>query len=156
MTHATVVQRVYAQEYVRPFCALSIPRKHFGDSWRQYLPIAIERLWRIIAIMYVRIFVRYFVKSYANNTALKRFSINRHFLWVRTSRHRQVNRYSINEHIYSGDFPSKSHQFMGNIEGRLLSKIFFVNPKKPQLLCPFFEWFEKELQRMLIVYNFVP
>ena len=132
-----------------------LPRKHFGNSWRQYLPIAIEGLWRIIAIICVRIFVRYFVKSFDNNTALKRLSINGQFLWVLKSRYRQVNRWSINEHIYLSDFASKNHQFVGNIEERLRSKIFFVNAKKPQLLCPFFEWFEKKLQGMMIVYYFV-
>ena len=56
------------------------PRNHFGDSWRQYFPIAIEGLWEMIAIICDRIFVRYFVKSFDNNTALKRLSINGHFL----------------------------------------------------------------------------
>ena len=55
------------------------PRKIFLDSLRQYLPIAIEGLWGIIAIICVRIFVRYFVKSFDKNTALKRLSINGHF-----------------------------------------------------------------------------
>ena len=49
------------------------------------MPIAIEGLWEIIAIICVCIFVRYFVKSFDNNTALKRLSLNGHFLWVRKS-----------------------------------------------------------------------
>ena len=102
---------------------LCIPRKHFGDSWRQYLPIAIEGLWGIIGIICVRIFVRFFLKSFDNNTALKRLSINGHFLWPQKSWHQQVNRWSINEHIYLGDFSSESHQFVGNIEERLRRKI---------------------------------
>ena len=39
-------------------------QKTFWGSWRQYLPISIG----------------YFVKSFEKNTALKRLSINRHFL----------------------------------------------------------------------------
>ena len=56
--------------------------------WGQFETIFSHRNWKlqeIIAIICVRIFVRYYVKSFDNSTALKRLSINGHFLWVRKS-----------------------------------------------------------------------
>ena len=71
-------------------------------------------------------------------------------LWQHHSTETVVNKWALS--LSS----SKSHQFVSNIEKRLRSKIFFLNLKTPQLLCPFFDWFEKELQGMMILYYFVP
>ena len=41
-------------EFFTRIAKTKAPRKHFRNSWRQYLLIAIERLWRIIAMSCIR------------------------------------------------------------------------------------------------------